>query len=516
MPCLEAWARWCYGGPPDLLFGSHVLTSNRGVQQGDALGPLLFSLAVHPLLQELKSDAGLDIVRGYLDDFCVAGEFDATLRALRLIQGRAASLGLEPGDKCEVIPTAGRNTECNLSEFPAVVQREIDACFQFIAQKVESVHKLTATLDEVPLLDDAQARRSTFQICTGTALNESQWQQAPLPLSMGGLGFRFGNSHAAAAYLASCMATRHYCGQIDAAFSWDGGCDGGALAAAANLYNDGSRQEHHIANEDSAADGSFPGRRVLSMKVDEHLLDQLIAASPDVHKRMSHFEFVAALRLWLCCRASSGGDGCPKCDHVMDAQGLHSLCCIAGGDAVHSFAHAAGFWAEKEGIGLLPDDPRRRPGDIHFPTWPFGPPLALDFAVASPRRQSAVQGAAARQFSAATSCEGAKLADGDNGVRCEQLGIRLVPVVVESFVGRGEMAQNVFRALIHARAARSGATVSNVTTSFYSGLSITLTRANARALLARIPQEAGVHADRVSRAATLLQAGRPEAGAQID
>ena len=80
----------------------------------------------------------------------------------------------------------------------------------------------------------------------------------------------------------------------------------------------------------------------------------------------------------------------------------------------------------------------------------------------------------------------------------------------ESFGGWGGMAQELFRTLIHARAARSGETVSSVTTSLYTGLSIILMRANARALLARVPQEAGVHVDRLSRAATLLQAGCSE------
>ncbi|CAK0886144.1 unnamed protein product [Prorocentrum cordatum] len=333
MPCLEAWARWCYGGPSDPLFGSRVLMSNRGVQQDDALGPLLFSLAVHPLLQELKSYAGLDIVCGYLDDFCVAGEFGATLRALRLTQRKAASLGLELDlDKCEAIPAAGRNAECSLSEFPAVVQRKVDGCFKLLDTpvgcqehcaeyvEVKRARKLTAMLDEVPLLEDAQvahkllsrcfgaarlvhsmrttrpdwitrglersqqALRSTFQICTGTALNESQRQQASLPLSKGGLGFRFGNSHAAAAYLASRVAARHLCGQIGAAFSWGGDCDGGAQAAAVNLCNVGARQEHRITSEDLGADGAFPGQRALSMKMDERLLGQLIAAGPDARK----------------------------------------------------------------------------------------------------------------------------------------------------------------------------------------------------------------------------------------
>ena len=167
------------------------------------------------------------------------------------------------------------------------------------------------------------------------------------------------------------------------------------------------------------------------------------------------------------------------------------------------------FEPRKKRVGSFPTTPADAPGMCTFPRGRLAP-LALDFAVTSPLRQSEVLTAAKRQLSAATAYEGAKLADRDTCARCEQHGIRLVPVVAESFGGWGGMAQDLFRTLIHARAARSGETVSSVTTSLYTGLSIILMRANARALLARVPQEAGVHADRVSRAATLLQAGRSE------
>ena len=494
-------------------------------------------------------------------------------------------------DKCEVIPTAGRDSHCDLSAFPAAVLRRADGCFKLLGAPVggrehceqfvleKRVQKVTAMLEEVPSLEDAQvahkllsrcfgasrlmhnmrtsrpdwmsagleaserALRSTLQTCTGTAVSDDQWRQAALPLSKGGLGLRCGPSHAAAAYLASRSATRLLCCQIDPAFEWEGAKDGSAVAAAMGLYNEGVCQEHRLDDTSFSAEGNTLGQRDLSRKVDATTLDNLTAASSDAHKarlravsaphagawlqaqpcsalgqRMAHCEFVAALRLWLGCAASSRDDWCPKCDQVMDALGLHAFSCMAGGDAVklhnalrdfvHAFAHLAGLRAEKEESGLLPDDPRRRPGDVYFPTWPLGPPLALDFAVTSPLRQSEVQTAAKRQLSAATAYEGAKLADRDTCARCEQHGIRLVPVVAESFGGWGGMAQDLFRTLIHARAARSGETVSSVTTSLYTGLSIILMRANARALLARVPQEAGVHADRVSRAATLLQAGR--------
>ena len=54
LPGLYTWVEYCYSHPAHLFFGSIVLLSMAGVQQGDPLGPLLFSL-VHPLA--LKIDA---------------------------------------------------------------------------------------------------------------------------------------------------------------------------------------------------------------------------------------------------------------------------------------------------------------------------------------------------------------------------------------------------------------------------------------------------------------------------
>ena len=49
-PGLSRWAEWCYSQSSHLYFGSSTISSERGVQQGDPLGPLLFSLALQPLL----------------------------------------------------------------------------------------------------------------------------------------------------------------------------------------------------------------------------------------------------------------------------------------------------------------------------------------------------------------------------------------------------------------------------------------------------------------------------------
>ena len=64
-----------YATPSNLFFGKEVLLSKEGVQQGDPLGPLLFSLAINDAISCCKSEFNM----WYLDDGTLGGNVDVVL-----------------------------------------------------------------------------------------------------------------------------------------------------------------------------------------------------------------------------------------------------------------------------------------------------------------------------------------------------------------------------------------------------------------------------------------------------
>lgn len=67
LPEIYAFCYAAYSHPTQLFHGQYLIMSEEGPQQGDPLGPLLFSMTIEPLLTSLTSVLTL----GYLDDLTV-------------------------------------------------------------------------------------------------------------------------------------------------------------------------------------------------------------------------------------------------------------------------------------------------------------------------------------------------------------------------------------------------------------------------------------------------------------
>jgi hypothetical protein len=71
IPGLLGYFDSAYGDSTRLTSGEFVVESAEGVQQGDPLGPLLFCLAINPLLRDIQSE----FVSGYSKTLGLVGRW---------------------------------------------------------------------------------------------------------------------------------------------------------------------------------------------------------------------------------------------------------------------------------------------------------------------------------------------------------------------------------------------------------------------------------------------------------
>lgn len=90
-PTLYSYLRQCYLNPSILSFKDTIIECKVGAQQGDPTGPLIFSLAIHPIITKLKSELNL----WFLDDGTIGDYPDIALSDIILFTKLAKEIGLE-------------------------------------------------------------------------------------------------------------------------------------------------------------------------------------------------------------------------------------------------------------------------------------------------------------------------------------------------------------------------------------------------------------------------------------
>ena len=255
LPPLSPWVESCYGTASVLNFGATSISSTAGVQQGDPLGPLLFSLILQPVIEKIQEEAE-DLIQNswYLDDGILVGTKEALIKVWDLLVElgvpRGLHLSLEKslvycpdydlgdsdpiergvkrvegvGFKLLGAPLGEKEYEeqllekrladnrhlldsLHLLEDPHLEYTLLKNCFAF--PKFAFSLRTTDTSRHLHLLEAFDgAVRGALEGIIGSPLSPPQWQQASLPVAKGGLGLRAARKHGAAAYLASLSASQ--------------------------------------------------------------------------------------------------------------------------------------------------------------------------------------------------------------------------------------------------------------------------------------------------------------------
>jgi hypothetical protein len=186
---LQHYAHYFCGQATTLLGRGYTVRSESGVQQGDPCGPLLFSLAIQPLLLQLKS-LGLD-VRFYLDDGILRGSPVALEKALEEINrfGSASGLTLNWDKSVHYDPPSGLESYPLLARVPIVPKSRGLTVLgvplgstAFIKSRLNKFSAdYVAALSRLVEIGDAQVAYHLLRVCLGACRAQFLLRLLPFP-----------------------------------------------------------------------------------------------------------------------------------------------------------------------------------------------------------------------------------------------------------------------------------------------------------------------------------------------
>ena len=360
------------------------------LQQGDPLGPVLFALAIHPVIVEARAateamyPGGIDICSFFLDDGFCAGSAPAVQHFLSALVRGFRRIGLVVNlDKTEVILASPSSQSFAPGDFQGCTWigssnfkllgaplGSMEWCEDLLGRRIRKARALSAAIGKFPdaqgafcllrscsgwskvifscrtVPPDAQQKglhtadhdvRSALCHLTGRPLSDDDSRLASLGITAGRLGGRCAAEHAPAAYVVSFSACRDLYSLLWAdsdPLDLEDGCH---LAAA----EDSLRSVIPFGANIYAS----PSQKSLSCKVEAQSVSRIFADPVLPRHRRLHLDAcsVRGAGAWLTANPSSADSrlrmphwdhdsACSMCGEVLDRWGDHALSCGCGGD----------------------------------------------------------------------------------------------------------------------------------------------------------------------------------------